>query len=393
MGLKILEIYDKCTACGACVSICPKMALSLQPQGKIGFYYPVVDVDKCVNCGLCEKTCHVLSTKHGVSNERHPYMLKAKDKELIKKSSSGGAFSLMADIIISDGGLVYGAAYNYEKEILEEVSTETCDVSELRKSKYIESYCGSIFKDVEEKLKSGRKVLFCGTPCQIKGLYHYLYVRKGTMDNIILVQFLCHGVPSNTYFTEYKHWLERQCKGKITDMGFRAKKYGWRTPYYYYYYGHGSKTVRGDATYYMSSFFKYYMLRESCYGCTIFDQGYADVTIADFWGLFKYDPKNKENEGLSLVIAHNEKGKGMINSICEKAEMSELPLSSIEYTRHPQEGVEKMMELRREMEQCIEKECYMPYMIRTLKKDVRKGMIKDFLVKALYTTHLWKTNK
>ena len=393
MNLKIFDIKEQCTACGACVSVCAKEALSLQPTKKIGFYYPMLDESRCVECHMCEKACHVLSSDKKDNSERHPFMLKAKDKGLLKKSSSGGAFSLLAGKVIDDGGVVYGAAYNYKTEKLEECSTEQVVIDALRKSKYIESYCGNIFKDVEQKVREKRKVLFCGTPCQIKGLRHYLTTKHCDTSNVLLVQFLCHGVPSNLFFTEYKHWLEKQCKGKITDIDFRSKKYGWRTPYYYYYYGTGSRTVRGDATYYMSSFFKYYMLRDSCYGCTIFDQGFADLTIADFWGLFRYDPSNKDNEGISLLIAHNSKALKAIEELKDDSVVNELPLSAIDYTRKPHRHVLENIKRKRAMEREIAQQGYMPYMERILKKDVRKAIIKDKIGKILFALGIWKKNK
>ena len=333
-----------------------------------------------------------MSDTEGAFSERTPYMVKAQNKNLLKQSSSGGAFSLLADIVLANDGVVYGAAYDYENEKLVEASTETVSMDVLRKSKYIESYCGTIFSDVEEKLRAGKDVLFCGTPCQIKGLYHYVRQRKCPTEQLLLVQFLCHGVPSNTFFTEYIHWLEKRCKGKITDMDFRSKKYGWRTPYYYYYYGHGSKTVRGDATYYMSSFFKYYMLRDSCYGCTIFDQGYADITIADFWGLFRYDPTNKDNEGVSLIISHNDKGRVAVEKIGNAAEITDLPLSAIDYTRKPHCKVKESLELKKQMEQEIMRIGYMPYMMDRLRKPVLKAKVKDIIANFLFTMRIWKTN-
>lgn len=394
MGLKIFEIKEQCTACGACVSVCPKDALTLEPDQYFGFYYPEVNQEKCVECHLCEKTCHVLSGIKGEFTERKPYMLKAKDKELLKQSSSGGAFSLLADNVLKEGGIVYGAAYDYEQEKLVETSTDVVALDELRKSKYIESFCGGIFRDIEAKLREGRKVMFCGTPCQVKGLNQYLTQKKCPKEQILLVQILCHGVPSNQFFTEYKHWLEKRCNGKITAMDFRSKKYGWRTPYYYYYYyGTGRNTVRGDSTYYMSAFFKYYMLRDSCYGCTIFDQGYADITIADFWGLFRYDPQNKDNEGLSLLIAHNDKGQKSVEELKNVSVFAELPLSAIDYTRKPHRHVQESLEKKRMMEREIAQQGYMPYMEKILKKPVMKAKFKDRIAKILFTLRIWKINK
>ena len=175
MSLRILNIKDKCTGCGACVSICPKAALTIDYNDE-GFYYPHLKQDLCIDCKSCEKVCHVLNIKIPEQPPRQyaAYMCKSHNKELIRKSSSGGMFSTLASHVLKQGGVVYGARYNYDIERLEHCSTDNCSLDELRKSKYIESYTGDIFKKVGENLRKGRMVLFCGTPCQIAGLTSYL---------------------------------------------------------------------------------------------------------------------------------------------------------------------------------------------------------------------------
>ena len=229
MALMILGIEETCTGCGACVSVCAKNALILK-YNEEGFYYPQLDTGKCVDCKLCEKVCHVLNNKvpEKPSRNYEAYMLKAKDKNIVQRSSSGGVFSLLANEIIKQNGVVYGACYNFEKERLEHVSSDDCSLEELRKSKYIESYTGDIFKYVRQRLVEGRKVLFCGTPCQIEGLHKYLEVKRVATTNLLLVRFVCHGVPSNRFFTEYKHYEERKVDSKMISFDFRPKERGWR---------------------------------------------------------------------------------------------------------------------------------------------------------------------
>lgn len=43
---------DRCVACGVCVKVCPKDAISIYKG-----CYAVVDEDLCIGCGICEKNC------------------------------------------------------------------------------------------------------------------------------------------------------------------------------------------------------------------------------------------------------------------------------------------------------------------------------------------------
>ncbi|MBQ2787053.1 MAG: Coenzyme F420 hydrogenase/dehydrogenase, beta subunit C-terminal domain [Bacteroidaceae bacterium] len=227
---EILNIDKECTGCSACASICAKKAITIGYNDEF-FYRPQVNNDICVNCGLCEKVCPVLSPKQEkVSLDFTSYMIKADDPVLVKKSSSGGAFSLLADIVMQEGGVVYGARYNFEKERLEHCSTDECSIEELRKSKYIESYIGDTYIKIRKNIEEGRKVLFCGTPCQNAGLASYLKTRRTDSRNLITIEFICHGVPSNKFFTEYKHYIEKKYGAKLTHVNFRPKNLGWREP-------------------------------------------------------------------------------------------------------------------------------------------------------------------
>ena len=197
MSLSIIDMDKaKCTGCGACVSNCPKKALSLQ-YNEEGFYHPSVNEELCINCGACEKVCHALNSVQPDTPSRNftAYMVKSNDASIVAKSSSGGAFSLLADKVLKEGGVVWGARYNFDKERLEHCSTDDCSLDELRKSKYIESYMGDSFSKVRRQLQEGRKVMFVGTPCQVEGLTTFLSARKVDTNNLLLVRFVCHGVP------------------------------------------------------------------------------------------------------------------------------------------------------------------------------------------------------
>jgi len=347
VDLRILHIDDKCTGCGACISICPKNALTLLGNSE-GFYYPKLDENACINCHLCERACQVFEpAPESDRSTRINYMAKAKDPRVVSASSSGGAFSMLASKILSEGGVVYGARYDYTDERLVQDSTDNCTLDALRKSKYIESYTGEVFKEVGEHLRSGRKVLYVGTPCQIEGLAKYLQEKRIDRDNLLLAQFVCHGVPSNNFFTEYKRYEEKKHKSKIVAFDFRPKIRGWRNSDWKMIFENG-KVVQGPYYYYYYYYYYYFqssnILRKSCYSCHRVLTETPDITIGDFWGIHKYQPENKDNEGISLIIAHNAKANDILQSIDGFEYLEEIPQSALEYiTREVNERSNKSM--------------------------------------------------
>lgn len=340
MELKILQIDDKCTGCGACVSTCPKHCLTLSPN-KDGFYYPHYDPTDCINCTLCEKVCHIVNpidTK--VVTKENFYMYSSGDLETRRLSSSGGAFSLFAEKIIEDGGIVFGSTYNGEKERLEVSDSINNDWRCFRKSKYIESYMGDCYRRIADLLKNNKKVFYCGTPCQIRGLKHYLNARNISEIDLLTADFICHGVPSNLCFTEYKKQFESRNK-HVSSVDFRYKdftkhKLAWHNMVLKLSFDNGSsKIIPYQAPHYYG-YYKLFMdniiLRKCCYECHYPIVSVADITFADFWGISKYLPQTDDNTGISIVKIHSDKAKEMWSRLLEDANM--LPYSAVEYLYH-----------------------------------------------------------
>ena len=383
MSLRILQIRNTCTGCGACVSACTNEALTLRYDDE-GFYFPQLDEQRCVRCHLCEKACHVLNVQHPQEPIRDftPYMIKAKDNEVVQGSSSGGAFTLLAVEILKQGGVVYGARYDFDKERLEHCSTDQCSMDELRKSKYIESYMGRTCQEVKAHLDSGRNVLFCGTPCQIEGLHQYLKVQKADTTHLFLVRILCHGVPANQAFTEYKHYEEKKHGAAMTTFDFRPKINGWwsidwkmafkngivnqgiyNTYYYYYYY------YRPDNL----------LLRRSCYHCDYMNTSTADVTIADFWGIKSYCPTKNDNHGISLLLAHSDKATRKLKDIEAFAQMEQLPQSAVDYIYRSAEKKVALFDQRLAIHDAIVSKGYLKIMKKAVRHDVIKYKVLAFI--------------
>lgn len=392
--LRILEINDTCTGCGACVSACAKGALTLE-YNKEGFYYPTLNPDACVDCHLCEKICHIINRpiSEEINREFTPYMLKAKDDDLVRKSSSGGIFSLIADEVLKEGGVVYGARYNFAQERLEHCSTDECSLDELRKSKYIESYIGNTFTDVRKQLTANRKVLFCGTPCQVKGLLTYLEARKTPTDNLLTVRFICHGVPANKFFTDYKHWKEKKIGAQMTSFDFRPKTRGWWESNLVMNFANG-KTL--DEPYRENYYYYYYyfqlnsLLRTCCYDCKQLHEPVGDITIADFWGIRMYDASNKDNKGISLALVQTQKAQEILEKISANCTIKELPQSAVDYIYRDAPYKKKLLERRTVMIREAIEIGYMPHAIKTLRTQIIKEKIKNGIKSLLKKSGIWK---
>lgn len=395
MPLKILHIEQECTGCSACTAVCPKGALTLSYDEE-GFYVPHLNIEKCVDCKACERVCQVLhnSVPDEPSCNYTAFMIKAQDKEIVRKSSSGGAFSLLADSVLQQGGVVFGARYNYDKECLEHCSTEHCSIGELRKSKYIESFVGDTFKEVEKYLRDGKKVMYCGTPCQIEGLYHFVQMKKLNISNILLVRFVCHGVPSNKFFTEYKHYEEQKHRSKMTHFDFRPKTRGWKSADWLMRFENGKEDKGPSLHYYYYYYFACnYLLRRSCYSCRRVFHEIADLTIADFWAINKYQPDNKDQEGISLCLVHTNKGEAAIGAVKEHDNVEQIPIDVLDniYREARCRGAD--YEFREKEMKAVLQSSYMMVAVKRLRKKIIINKTKDILADYIRPLMIWRRRK
>lgn len=396
--LKILELDSTCTGCGACVSVCSKGALKLEYNDE-GFYYPKHDISRCVNCRLCEKVCHVLNAPVSgdyISREYEPYMVKAKNPEVVRKSSSGGMFSILAEDILNKDGIVYGARYNFEKERLEHTSTDKYPLDELRKSKYIESYLGDTFLDVRKQLRNNREVLFCGTPCQVKGLVTFLNATRTDMANLVTVRFICHGVPANLFFAEYKQWKERKVGAQMTSFDFRPKTRGWRESNLLMTFANGRKCDElYRENYYYGYYYsqKNYLLRKCCYACNQLSAVTGDFTIGDFWGDMSMMTESVGAEGISLVLVQSEKAKRVFAEISDKYDALLLPQMSVDYIYKDSVRKKGLFPLRAKMMRDVIRGGYMQHVRKRLIVAVVTAKIKRYVKTILKATGIWKLIK
>lgn len=298
----------------------------------MGFAYPAVDEALCTECGLCEKVCSFKDDYDVSLNLPEPVAYGARQKDLdeVMRSRSGAVFAAISDYILDIGGVVYGAGYEEHFRVVHKRVESKKERDELRGSKYVQSDMNTVFLQVRKDLKEGRTVLFSGTPCQTSGLSSF--VGKALRKNLLLVDVVCHGVPSPNVWRDYLKYLEDKQGVPVIGVDFRDKrKFGWAAHREGIYYEGEIKTYPG---WYSRVFCQCLMFRPSCSKCHFCNiRRPSDITLGDFWGWQKQDADiNRDDRGLNLVLLNTEKGKEYFNAI--KGVLQHIP-ADFENYRQP----------------------------------------------------------
>lgn len=314
--MPILAELNKCTGCTACTNICTHNAIQMIEDNE-GFLIPSVDSSKCVNCNLCEQICPVTNSKLkiGTDNPKTFAMWSTNDRIV---SSSGGAFSAFARYIIDKGGVIFGAVYDQDFNLIHTNTSCIEGLEPMRGSKYMQSSVGMTYREVKESLLSDKYVLFCGTPCQIAGLRSYL---RKEYEKLLTLDLVCHGVPSNKIFKSYLNKLKSKIHidkdEQVINYEFRRRN-GWGfSPSISTNKCTKKKLYDVDALY-MEAFNASAIFRKCCYTCCYSSiPRVGDCTIADFWGIGRYGTPFKHNvmKGVSLVLANTSKGQSIISEL------------------------------------------------------------------------------
>lgn len=295
--------HEDCTGCFACMNICPVKAIEMEKAFDLA-EYPVVDETKCVSCGICQSVCSVIRPAEYIEPMKC-YAAYNDNDEVQKKCASGGIATTFANIIVAEGGVVYGAAIAKEGERLfvKHICADNMDeVRRLSGSKYVQSQMNFVYSDIKEQLKT-TPVLFVGTPCQNDGLLHYLHAAKAKKENLITVDLICHGVPPTSYLGEYFDSLKL---GEVDDVHF---------------FSQGSFTINamydGKVIYkagantdlYFAAFLNSIIYRENCYRCKYAQRKrVSDITIGDFWKIDRTTLRKKTKKKISVVLINTKKG-------------------------------------------------------------------------------------
>jgi coenzyme F420-reducing hydrogenase beta subunit len=319
----MINIIDKpnCCGCHACYNRCPQKCISMQSDDE-GFWYPVVDRKECIDCGLCEKVCPTLS-KPIVENHPAAYACRNKDDKIRQQSSSGGVFTIVAASVIANHGVVFGAGFDEDFNVLHSSVDSLDGLSNLRGSKYVQSSIGDTYEQAKDFLKQGRQVLFSGTPCQIAGLKSYL---GKDYEGLICLDIICHGVPSPLVWKQYRSKLESN--NELTSINFRDKTFGWKKFSLRFTFKNEDEYIKDlNSDEFMQGFLKNVYLRPSCYHCsfkTLARQ--SDITLADFWGIENILPSLDDDQGTSLILVNSDKGKEIFLAAADKMEYKKIDI-------------------------------------------------------------------
>lgn len=319
---------NDCTGCMACMNICPRNAIYIYEDSE-GFKFPKINQDLCINCGLCKKVCPVINKMEENTYNIKAYACKNKNLENRLKSSSGGIFILLAKYIIKNGGVVFGARFNERLEVIHDYTDKEENIKLFMGSKYVQSNINASYKKAKEFLLENKLVLFTGTPCQIEGLLGYL---GKEYDNLYTQDIICHGVPSPKLWKKYLEYLKEKNGEMPKTINFRRKDIsGWNNYQVNYVYKNKEENIHHNNDIYMNLFLENIALRKSCYSCKFKKLArQSDITIADFWGIDKINPKINDEKGVSAVLINSKKGERLFENIRNDIEYYNADITNIE---------------------------------------------------------------
>ena len=312
---------NECCGCSLCLSSCPKNCIEMG-EDEEGFLYPHIDENSCVSCGKCVKTCknRVYVQEKNVKG----YVGYHADEDVRVRSSSGGLFYALAVSVLNQGGCVYGAAFNENFEVEHRRITRKDELPFLMTSKYVQSMTNLVFQQIYDDLQNDKVVLFSGTPCQVAAVYRYAS-DKEVANRLLLIDFICHGVPSPGVWRSYLRYLEQKQGSNLCQVNFRDKSFGWHDYHFFAKFIKGHIKESHELNPYMRTFLSDKNIRPSCYDCSFKGQNYySDITLGDAWKIEKDFPAWADNKGTSFFVVRTYKGEKLLNQVSDVFNYKEI---------------------------------------------------------------------
>lgn len=308
----VIQNKADCCGCTACVSVCPAHCIVLSSDAE-GFTYPQVDNARCLECGACQNVCPV-KAPHPRQSKMDAYVVQDKRRNIRESSSSGGAFTAMAEYVIARQGTVYGAAYDEQHHVRHIGVRLVQQLEKFRGSKYVQSCVEGIFPEIQHKLIEREWVLFSGTPCQVAGLKKYL---RNDYPTLLTVDLACHGVPSPKLWALYLAWWRNKENSELESVEFRSKKYGYSGSTMRLIFANGHEYSRERMLQmYKNAMFAGLSMRPSCHNCHFKTQARAsDYTIFDCWHVNTFCSDMDDDRGTTALLVQSEKGNTLLPEI------------------------------------------------------------------------------
>lgn len=319
-----------CTGCEACINVCPEKAIRLS-RNKDGFPVPYVDEKKCVKCGLCQKKCPELSLEFPKNETADCYAVQAENKKKFA-SSAGGFFYVAAEKIIKEQGYVCGVFTDNDLMARFTIINEVDKISKLSKTKYMQAEIGSCYKDMKALLEQGKKVLFCGCPCQIAA---FRKVLSKEYENLLTIDFVCDGMASPESFKKYYQemfgerpvWIDYSCKSVFEgkDKGIKLMQ------------RNGEEYLAGaEKDPYLKAYHSGLNKRSACGTCNYaLEVRQGDITLADFSEVKQWREHFDDRKGTTLARLNNKKAQKFYDTIKTDFEKQEaVPKTIVKYFNH-----------------------------------------------------------
>lgn len=322
----ILDIVpgNECCGCGGCVNSCSTNAI-VYCKDQYGFIKPAVDESKCISCGRCINVCPIINVS--VNETIDAYAGINRDKETLVCSSSGGIFFPIAKNVLKENGIVFACTMNSDFSVRHIRVSHIDELYRVMKSKYVQSDMNNVHLGVKKDLKSGHRVLFCGTPCQVASIKNF--VGEKNSEHLTTIDIVCHGIPSQELFNAYISNLCQKKKKELQTYSFRYKKSTEQGMNWYaaYKFKGNKEIVRNWPE---DSFNYLYMIsaiyRESCYNCRYAQSNRSgDITLCDYWGWENYHSEFTYKDSVSAVLVNTENGIDVVNSLISEGKVFLVP--------------------------------------------------------------------
>lgn len=327
------KIKGKCNGCGLCAEICPVNAISMKKDLE-GFFRPSINVDVCIECDLCENYCPTL--KNDIKDLYNNVYAVKNTNSIRMKSSSGGIFTALSDYILKLNGVVYGAVFDEQWQVIHSRADRIEERDKMRGSKYVQGTMYNCYKQVLEDLFNKRWVMFTGTPCQCAAIKKYVELKKAPIERFVLCDILCEGVPSPRVWKDYLDFLTENHSDEIINVNFRSKIKGWKRIYIYIETNRKKYIIPDDKDIFYQLFNLNYCMRSSCNCCDfVKTDRNTDLTYGDFWAIDELPDGFDDDKGVTMLLVNSEKGMQIWSEIQSKLEWAQSNMTAAMKKQNP----------------------------------------------------------